>query len=130
MTALSNYLENELLDHLRGAAYSVPAGLYLGLYTTNPAEDNSGTELTLDSNGYARQAITFGAAVTGSMHNTSAVTFTAAGGNWGTITHGAVFDGTGAGANMLWYNALTSSRTVNDTDSLTFASGQIVMSLD
>ncbi len=36
MAAISNYLENELLDHvLKNAAYSSPTTVYLALYTSN-----------------------------------------------------------------------------------------------
>ena len=129
MSDLSNYLENELLDHLRNSAYTPPTNLYLALYTSNPDEDDSGTELTLNSNGYTRQEVTFGAATGGTMTNSNAPSFTASGGNWGTITYAGVKDGTGAAANLLWYSALASSRTVNDTDTLTFSAGQITMTL-
>lgn len=130
MTAFSNYLENEILDHLRGNAYTAPTNLYLGLYTSDPQDDDSGTELPLDQTGYTRQAVTFIAPTTGFMDNSAQVQFTASGGGWGTITHAAVFDGTGAADNMLWHAALSASKTVNDTDTLTFASGAVTLSLD
>ena len=130
MTAFSDYLENAILNHLRGSSYSAPAGLHLGLYTSDPQDDDSGTELPLDATGYSRQSVTFSASTTGTVHNTVAVEFTASGGGWGTVTHAAVFDGTGSADNMLWHEALSSSKTVNDTDTLTFASGAITLSLD
>ena len=130
MTAFSDYLENEILDHLRGNTYTAPSALYLGLYTSDPQDDDSGTEIPLDETGYSRQAIEFLAPVTGFIDNTGQVQFTASGGGWGTITHAAVFDGTGAAANMLWHEALSASKTVNDTDTLTFASGAVTLSLD
>jgi len=130
MTAFSNYLENEFLDHLRGNAYSVPAGLYLGLYTSDPTDADTGNELPLDETGYTRQAVTFIAPTTGFIDNSAAVQFTASGGDWGTISHAAVFDGTGAADNMLWHEALSASKVVSDTDTLTFASGSVTLSLD
>ena len=130
MTAFSNYLENEFLDHLRGNAYTAPTNLYLGLYTSDPTDADSGVEIPLDETGYTRQTIAFIPPLTGFMDNTTAVAFTAAGGGWGTISHAAVFDGTGAADNMLWHEALSASKTVNDTDTLTFASGAVTLSLD
>jgi hypothetical protein len=129
MSDLSNYLENELLDHLRGSAFTAPTNLYLGLHTGDPT-DAGGNERALNGNGYTRQTITFNAASAGSMTSNADVSFTASGGSWGTITHSAVYDGTGAGANMLWYSNLTASRTIDDTDTLTFASGQVSLALD
>jgi hypothetical protein len=47
MAELSNFLENSLLDHvLRGTSYTSPTTVYVGLYTSDPGDDNSGTECT------------------------------------------------------------------------------------
>ena len=68
----SNFLENEILDHvLRNSSYTPPSTVYAALFTSNPDEDGSGTEVTGGS--YARQAVTFGAASGGSVTNSSAV---------------------------------------------------------
>lgn len=127
MSQLSNYLENELCDHMLGVgSFTMPATVYLACYTSNPADDNSGTEVS--GSGYARQAITFGAASGGASLNTSAETFTASGGNFGTITHIGILDASTAG-NLLVYGALTASKTVNDGESITFAVGSISVTL-
>jgi hypothetical protein len=58
MGSFSNYLENELLDHVFGAAaYSAPATLYVGLSTADPTDDDSGLAEP-SGNGYARVAVT------------------------------------------------------------------------
>ena len=86
MSAMSDYLENEILDHiLATGAYTAPTNVYVGLSTASFADDNSGTELT--GNGYARVAVTFGAAASGTASNSAAVEFSAATGSWGTVTH-------------------------------------------
>lgn len=47
MSQLSNYLENKLIDHvLRNTAYTPPATVYLALYTTDPTDADSGTEVS------------------------------------------------------------------------------------
>jgi len=57
MAALSNYLENKLVDQLfRGQAYSFPTTLYIGLLTSAPSDSSSGTEVSGGS--YARVAVT------------------------------------------------------------------------
>ena len=46
MSALSDYAENKILDHLLGtSAYTFPSQAYLGLSTASLADDNSGTRL-------------------------------------------------------------------------------------
>src|SRR3989304_6558665 len=53
----SDFLENELLDHVLGnAAYAAPATVYFGLYSVGPSDVGGGTELT--GSGYARIAVT------------------------------------------------------------------------
>ena len=80
--AKSNYLENKVIDHFLGtSSTSAPSNVYMGLFTSNPTDAGSGTELTIGSNGYTRQVITFNAASSGSATNSSAETFTASGGN-------------------------------------------------
>ena len=45
MSQTSNYLENALLNAvLRSTSYTSPTTVYVGLYTSNPGEGNTGTE--------------------------------------------------------------------------------------
>lgn len=127
MSAASNYLENEVLDHVLGTgAYTMPSQCYLALYSSNPNEDNSGSELS--GSGYARQAVDFDAASGGTAALSADATFTASGGSWLEATHFAIFDASTAG-NMLIYGALASSRTAADGDSIVFAAGALTVSL-
>lgn len=126
MADFSDFLENELLDHVfRNSAYTPPAAVYLGLYTAAPSDAGGGTEVS--TGGYARQAITFGAAAAGAIANTGAVAFTASGANFGTITHVGVFDASSAG-NLLAWKAI-SSVIINDGDTLNFPIGDIDITL-
>lgn len=130
MANLSNYLEKKLLDHANGVlAFTMPTALYLALSTADPTDDGSGlTEPT--GAGYARQPLAMNAAdVNNASGNSTDVTFTASGGNWGTITHVAIFDAA-TGGNMLWHGPMAAAKTINDGDSLTFRAGDIILSLD
>ena len=132
MGAFSNYLENKVLDHtLRNTTYTPASTLYLALYTTDPTEANSGTEVSGGS--YARQSLTpstaFGAASGGSVNNASDITFTVATGSWGTVTHFGICDAS-SGGNLLYYGALTASKTVGNGDTFRFPSGSLVVTLD
>lgn len=127
MADFSDYLENELLDHVfRNSSYTPPSAVYLALYTSAPTDAGGGTQVS--GNGYSRQAITFGAASGGAISNTSAVSFTASGGNFGTIVAVGIFDASTSG-NLLAWKAITSV-AINDGDTLTFPIGDIDVTLD
>lgn len=125
----SNYLENELLDHvLRNQAFASPTTVYAALYTTQPSDAGGGTEVS--GNAYARVAITFGAATSGSITNSSAVTFPQAGGGpWGTITHFGVLDALTNG-NLLYWGALDESKVIDDGDTMEFSIGDLMVTED
>ena len=113
MSAFSDYLENKVLDHVFGGnAYSAPGTLYLALYTSDPGDDNSGTECS--GTAYARQTIAF-TVTADTASNTSAVEFPTAGSAWGTITHVGILDALTSG-NLLAHGALTASKTIASGD--------------
>lgn len=113
MSAFSNYLENKVLLHVfGGSAYSAPATLYLGLYTSDPGDGNTGTECSGTS--YARQTIAF-TVVTDTASNSAAVEFPVAGSSWGTITHVGILDALTSG-NLLAHGALTASKAIASGD--------------
>lgn len=132
-TALSDFLENELLDHVFGnAAYTAPATLYFALFTAAPSDSGGGTEVTGGS--YARVAKTnnatnFPAASGGLKSNGTAVNFGVASASWGTVTHVGVFDAASAG-NLLVWGALTTSKVIGNGDSAEFAIGEFDLLLD
>ena len=125
--SFSNYLENKVLDHVfGGSAYTAPATLYVGLFTSDPGETGSGTEVSGGS--YARQTITF--TVTGSQASSSAaVEFPTATASWGTITYAAVYDAV-SGGNLLASGALTTSKTIDSGDVFRIPSGDFDIDLD
>ena len=129
MAALSDHAEALLLDWLmtNGSA-TRPTAWYVALYTVAPSDSGGGTEVS--GNNYARQAVTFAAATSpgGTTSNTGAVTFTASGGNWGTITHIGIHDAV-SGGNLLWHGAMTASKIVNDGDTLEFSIGNIDLTI-
>lgn len=131
MSAKSDYLENKILDHILGnTAFSAPATIYVALYTAAPNDAGGGTEVS--GNGYARKDVTNNTtnwpnASNGDKSNGTAIEFAAAsGGNWGTVTHFALFDAETAG-NMLYYGALTVSKTINDGDQARFTAGSLTI---
>lgn len=99
--ALSNYLADALLDHtLRNVAYTSPTTVYVALYSAATDADDSGTEVTGGS--YARQAVTFGAAVNGTMISSAAVQFTGMPAT--TVAGSGIYDAA-SGGNLLHFAA-------------------------
>ena len=125
--SFSNYLETKVLGHVfGGTAYTAAGTLYLALFTTNPAEDGSGTEVT--GGGYVRQTVAF--TVTGNTaSNTAAVEYPTATANYGTVTHVGVYDASTAG-NLLAYAALTSSKSIETGDVFRVPTGDLDITLD
>ena len=122
-TAKSNYLEGKIIEHvLRNVNYTRPTTVYLALYTTDPTEANTGTQVSGGS--YARQAITFGAQVNGAVSNTSSVSFT--GMPSATVTHVGILDAS-TGGNLLYYGALTTTVTVTTGSTVSFASSAVTV---
>ena len=129
MAALSDYAEKLLLDWMMTTGSATrPTAWYVALYTAAPSDSGGGTEVS--GSGYSRQSVTFAAASTpgGTTSNTGAVSFTASGGSWGTITHMGIHTAS-TGGNLLWHGALTASKTVGDGDTLEFAIGNIDLTL-
>lgn len=125
MGSLSNYAENKLLDHVfKTTSYTPPTNVYVALSTADPGE-SGGTIAEPSGNGYARTACnTWSAAASRTTSNPGAVTFPAATGSWGTITHYALYDAS-TGGNMLAYGPLTTSNAVVNGNVVTFAIGEI-----
>lgn len=128
MAEISNYLENKLLDHvLRNTSYTSPTTVYVGLYTSNPDEGNTGTEVSGGS--YARQSLSVTTASGGIVTSSEDVTFPQATGSWGTISHIGLLDALTSG-NLLMYTALTTSKDIESGDVLKIATGSLTASID
>ncbi|BAQ90481.1 b-glycanase [uncultured Mediterranean phage uvMED] len=123
MSAMSDYLENEILDHiLATGSYTAPSNVYVGLSTGSFGDNNSGTELT--GNNYSRVSATFSAASSGTTSNSGAIEFAAASGSWGTVTHFGIFDAASSG-NLLIHGAFTTGKAIGSGDILKIAAGDL-----
>jgi len=131
MSSFSDYTENLVLTWLFTTSSATrPTAWYVGLFTGAPSDSGGGTEVS--GNGYARVA-TGTMSVSGTTPTTatngSAIEFAAAsGGNWGTITHAAIFDAS-SGGNLIAWGALTTSRTINDGDVFRIPAGSLDVTL-
>jgi len=136
MGSMSNWLENEVLDHIAGSSFSVSSDLWLALFTSMPT-DSSGSGTECSGTGYERKKFsnsttTWGTASAGAITTVAAIEFAQAGASgWGTIVGWAMFDSsTTTGANHMYYwGSLTTSKAVNSGDTARFAAGDIDITL-
>lgn len=117
MSSFTDYTENLVLNYLFTTnSVTRPTAWYVGLFTAAPSDTGGGTEVS--GSAYARKAtgtITVSGTAT-TATNSAAIEFApASGGDWGTITHAAIFDAE-TGGNMLAWAQLTTARTINDGD--------------
>ena len=128
MAGFSDYYENKVIDHmLRNQAFTPPSTVYVGLFTVAPTDAGGGTEVSGGS--YARQAVTLAAASAGATQNSADITFPTATADWGTIVAAGLFDAASAG-NLLAWNNLTASKTVNNGDTFKISAGSLTISVD
>lgn len=131
MSAASDYLENEVLDHVLGKGtrdFTSPANLYVGLWTADDGLEGGTVTSEVSGGSYAREAVTFGAASSGAASNSGTITFTTATGNWGTVTHVAIMDAS-SGGNVLFHGAVTTSKTIETGDTFQISTGNLSISL-
>jgi len=131
MGSFSNYWENEILDHLFGKGVYNPPTIWVGLSTADPAESGGGLAEP-SGNGYVRVETSgsdWDAAAVGALANAAAIDFAEASGDWGEVTHFALFNAETDGQ-MLAYGTLTASKTIGDGDTASFAIGDLDVSLD
>ena len=125
MTAMSDYLELEFLDHFLGTAASTfVAQVYLALYTTDPTDADTGTEVS--GGAYARQAIDFNAAAAGSTSNSAQIDFPTATANWGTVSHFGIRDAATLG-NLIIHGAWDTAKAINTDDIFRLPAGNLTV---
>lgn len=144
MAAMSDYLENKLVDQIfRGQAYTFPATLYVGLLTATPSDTGGGTEVS--GSAYARVAVTGSLAnwagtqgagttvassgATGTTSNNTAITYPTPTATWGVVNAFGIYDASTAG-NLLFYGTLSISKTINNGDTVTFPAASLSLQLD
>ncbi len=127
MAEMSNFLENALINAtLRNTSYTSPTTTYLALYTTDPTDADTGTEVSGGS--YARQAITFSSPSNGATSNSAAIEFPTATASWGTIAYIGIRDAVTAG-NLLYHTALDSSKAIGSGDIFRISATNLTVTL-
>ena len=139
MSAMSDYLENKIVDQLfRGQTAPTTSTLYVALLTAAPSDSGGGTEVS--GGAYARVAVTSSltnwagtqsagsttasSGTGGQTSNNIAITFPTPSATWGTATHFGIYDAS-TGGNLLFHGALSIAKTINESDTVTFPVGTL-----
>lgn len=123
MSEFSNYSENLVINVLlRGASHTGAATVYVSLYTSDPTDADTGTEVSGGS--YARTAVTFAAPSNGISTNNADVEFPQASSSWGVVGWIAVHDASTAG-NLICHTPLDVSKTIDTGDIFKIATGNL-----
>ncbi len=130
MGSLSNYVENEVLDHvLLTGDWAQPTTLYVGLSTADPTDDGSGIAEP-GAGAYARVShAAWDVSSSRATENTGTISFPEATASWGTVTHFFISDAPTAG-NMIAHGALSASKTIGSGDNASFQDGAIDVSFN
>ena len=126
---MSNFLENALLNAtLNATTYTAPANIYVSLWTSDPTDAGSGTEVSGGS--YARTAVSFATAsgTSGNVLNDADVTFPTATASWGTVGWIGINDAATAG-NLLYHTALDTAKTIDSGDIFKISTGNLSVTL-
>jgi len=130
MAGFSTYLQQKILDHIRGKTALTMPTAYVGLYTAAPTDAGGGTEAAYT--GYARVTTSgsdWTAASGTSGSNAAAITFPACTAGSSTVTHFGIFDASTSG-NLLAWGALGASLAVSAGITPAFAIGALTLTLD
>ncbi len=141
MSKFSNYTETNIVDTtLRGVSFPVPAGIYVALFTSDPADANATeNEVTLAAfPAYARKDAAVGGVIAsgwaapanGVTSNAKVITYVANNGAATvTATHLGIYDAI-TGGNLLYHSPLVTSKALLVGDVLSFGIGAITITID
>lgn len=127
--SFSNTYETHVLNYVfTTTSVTRPTAWYLALFTSNPAEDASGTEVTTTNTAYARQSATF--TVSGNTaSNSGAIEFPTATAGYGTVSHVGIYTAA-SGGDLIAYAALSTSKTIDTGDVFRVPDGDLDVTLD
>ena len=131
----SDYLEQNAMDHFFNKVTLVVPNTWVALFTADPGDDDTGTEVT-QGGAYARIKVNPNGSASGTwalaavqgtgyrVDNGADITWATASDNWGTVVSVGIYDASTAG-NLLFYGALTASKAVNTDDVFKFPLGAL-----
>ena len=121
---LSTYMEDRIVNFMRGTAITGEAAVYVGLFTADGGLEAGTLDNECTGGSYARELAGLDASADGVTTNGANITFTTATAAWGTATHFALIDAVTAG-NVIMHGALTAPRVIGDGDTFQISAGDL-----
>ena len=138
MAGKSQYLENAMLNWLKGTTFvAAPTTVYVALYTTAPTDDSGAGAVEVSGGSYARASITTSSGwstISGApsapaqISNGSTITFATPTASWGTVVAIGIYDASSAG-NLLYWNTIT-SQAIGSGVVASFAASALIVTED
>ena len=122
---MTNYLQNNMLNHFLGTATYEKPSVYIGLFTVAPTDVDNGKELT--GGAYCRKNVTFDFADDGATANALDIDFDEM--PAATTVAVAIFDSV-IGGNMLLFGNLIEEKETDEGDTLQISKGDLDISID
>lgn len=120
MAAFSKYMQNKIINMLRGEDFAPPTEVFMGLFNAAPTMLRAGAEVpALD---YERQPMEIAESVSGGMELTREVRFPTAQSDWGKIEAIGLFDDA-EGGNLLVWDALVDAKPIGFKDAFSVPVG-------
>jgi len=134
--SITYYTSGSVLNEIFGSVpFSAPSNYYLGLSTTTISSSGSNVTEPIGGKSYARVIIPnnktyFSYAASGSLLNSTDITFPTSSAAWGTVTDVFLTDTSASGTGTVWfYEALSSPRVVQDLTTVSFSASAITFSM-
>jgi len=124
MAELSTYMEDRIVNFMRGVAITGEAAVYVALFTSDAGLEAGTITSEVSGGSYARELAGLSASADGVSANAADITFTTATASWGTVTHVALMDAITAG-NVIMHSALDASKAVGDGDTFKINAGDL-----
>ncbi len=125
--SFSDTFETHVLDYVfTTETVTRPTAWYLALFTTDPGDGDSGTEVS--GGGYARQSATF-TVTNDTASNSAAIEFPTATANYGTVSHVGVYTAS-TGGTLIAHAALSSAKSIETGDVFRVPAGDLDITLD
>jgi hypothetical protein len=137
MSEITTYTINQILNYNFGKqTYTVPSTLYFGLSSTEVTSSGYSSVTEPVAGNYSRVSFTNNNSNWSTctdpavgLHNDAAVTFPESSASWGVMVSLFIIDSSGGTGNVLWYKTLSTEIIVQNKTIVSFAIGEIVVTL-
>jgi hypothetical protein len=127
--AFSNYLEDQITGWINGTTFATaPTATFVQLYSQDPTDAGSATGALYTRISVASGGWTRGTGGAGTLSNTGVITITSSAASGATATHVAVFNAI-TGGNLLFYGALSASKSIGVGDEVKFNALQLTLTV-